>query len=160
MDPRLPEIQGELVNTIRETEECMRRLPRAPSNDLMNEVLQALNDFSRELFHRVKGTPDKDGLLQTIRPHQQAFRRAILRTAPNFVLWDKKKMGKKFEANFLQEEAEDESEEDDTVDEDAVDEEYQAPPAKKKWIEENIHIDEVLERANKYAYFILLKGYF
>ena len=160
MDPRLPEIQDELVNTIWEMEECMRKLPRAPSNDPMNEVLQVLNDFSQELFCHVKGTPDKDGLLQTIWPYQQAFRRAILRIAPNFIPWDKKKRGKKFKANFLQEEAEDESEEDDAVDEDAVDEEYQAPPAKKQQIEENIHIDEVLEWANKYAYFILLKGYF
>ena len=133
----------------------MRKLPRAPSNDPMNEVLQALNDFSRELSCCVEGTPGKDGLLQTIRPHQQAFRRAILCTAPNFVPWNKKKGRKElFKAKFLQEEAEDESES-----EDAVDERCQ-PPAKRQRIEESIHIDEVLERANKYAYFILLKSYF
>jgi len=108
---RLPEIQDELVNTIRETEEKISKLPRAPSNDPLGEVLQALNVFSRELSRRLEGTPDEHGLLQTIRPHQQAFRRAIRNTAPNFAPWEKKKAGKKTpKASFLQDEEEEEDE--------------------------------------------------
>ncbi|KAF8419805.1 P-loop containing nucleoside triphosphate hydrolase protein [Boletus edulis BED1] len=140
---RLPEIQDELVNTIRETEAEISKLPRAPSNDPVSEVMQALSAFSRELSRRVEGTPDENGLLQTIRPHQQAFRRAIRSTAPNFVPWEEKKAGKKLpKAEFLQDE-EGEAEEA----EEAEEEENQTRPAKKIRIEQHIHIDEVLERA-------------
>ncbi|KAG6382183.1 hypothetical protein JVT61DRAFT_833 [Boletus reticuloceps] len=132
---RLPEIQDELVNTIRETEADISKLPRAPSNDPVSEVLQALNAFSRELFRRVEGTPDANGLLQTIRPHQQAFRRAIRSTAPVFVPWEKKKIFFKTKKGKV-EDAEDVEEVDN-----------QTRPAKKIRIEQHIHIDEVLERA-------------
>ncbi|KAG8220546.1 P-loop containing nucleoside triphosphate hydrolase protein [Butyriboletus roseoflavus] len=86
---RLPKIQEELANAIQETNTKLRSLPKAPSTDPIGEVLHALGNFVKDLDHHVVGTPEEDGLLQTIRPHQGAFKLAIRRTAPNFVPWEK-----------------------------------------------------------------------
>ncbi|KAF8839963.1 hypothetical protein BDN67DRAFT_952527 [Paxillus ammoniavirescens] len=91
---RLPEIQKELMNSLQETEAELRALPRAPSSDPVGEVLHVLNSFTRDLSHRLEGTPEKNGLLQTIRPHQQAFKRAIRQTAPNFIPWAETERGR------------------------------------------------------------------
>jgi hypothetical protein len=167
---RLPEIQDELVNTIRETEAKISELPRAPSIDPVSEVLQALNVFSRELSRRLEGTPDKDGLLQTIRPHQQGFRRAIRGTAPKFVPLEMKKAGKKIpKAKFLQDEEGEEEEEEEEVNDSSdggpaglgskrkldvflVTGDHQTHPAKKTMrVDQKIYIDEVMKRAQRYA---------
>ena len=162
------------MNTIRETEEKISKLPRAPSSDPVSEVLQALNVFSRELSRRLEGTPDEHGLLQTIRPHQRAFRRAIRGTAPNFAPWEKKKAGKKLpKAKFLQDEEGEEGEEHgDEKDDDSSDGaseadgwgpntkvsvfsftgDHQTHPAKKTIrVDQNIYIDEVMSRAQRCA---------
>jgi hypothetical protein len=67
----------------------MRKLPKAPSSDPVSEVLSVVGQFSSQLSRRLEGTPDVDGILQTIRPHQQAFKRAIRATAPRFIPWGK-----------------------------------------------------------------------
>ena len=160
------------MNTIRETEDKISKLPRAPSNDPVGEVLQALNVFSRELSRRLEGTPDEHGLLQTIRPHQRAFKRAIRSTAPNFAPWEKKKAGKKIpKVNFLQDEEgeegdEDEDEKDDVSPDGKADVwgsnkkvgvspatgDHQIHPAKKTTrVDQIIYIDEVMRRAQRYA---------
>ncbi|KIK36073.1 hypothetical protein CY34DRAFT_544266 [Suillus luteus UH-Slu-Lm8-n1] len=84
---RLPEIHKELSNILRKTQEEMRKLPKAPSNDPVSEVWNVVGRFSSQLSRRLEGTPDADGILQNIRPHQQAFKRAIRATAPHFVPW-------------------------------------------------------------------------
>ncbi|KAG2158748.1 P-loop containing nucleoside triphosphate hydrolase protein [Suillus bovinus] len=86
---RLPDIHKELYNILRKTQDEMRQLPKAPSTDPVGEVWNIIGQFSKQLFQRLEGTPDKDGILQTIRPHQQAFKRAVRSTAPQFVPWGK-----------------------------------------------------------------------
>ncbi|KAF8553727.1 hypothetical protein OG21DRAFT_1441498 [Imleria badia] len=126
---RLPQIQAELMNAIQDTESKLRALPKAPSNDPVGEVLHALRNFMRDLEHRVEGSPEEDGLLQTIRPHQQAFKISIRKTAPQFVPWERTKTKDLPEAAFLANE-----------DGDVAAEEF--PSGRKE-----IYIDEVLERA-------------
>lgn len=86
---RLPEIHKELYNILRKTQDEMRKLPKAPSTDPVGEVWNVVGQFSSQLSRRLEGTPDKDGILQTIRPHQQAFKRAVRATAPHFIPWGK-----------------------------------------------------------------------
>ncbi|KAF8551404.1 hypothetical protein OG21DRAFT_1478160 [Imleria badia] len=128
---RLPKIQEELMNAIQETETKLRALPRAPSNDPVGEVLHALRNFVRDLDRRVEGTPEKDGLLQTIRPHQEIFKISIRRTAPHFVPWENTTRKELPEAAFLT------HEDGDNV---VVWEEFH-------FNRNEIHIDEVLHRA-------------
>ena len=92
------------MNEMHQTGEKLRALPKAPSADPVGEVLQLLGDFVRDLGYRVEGTPEEDGLLQTIRPHQEAFRVAIRRTAPNFVPWKKTADKELPKAGFLDDE--------------------------------------------------------
>ncbi|KIJ13508.1 hypothetical protein PAXINDRAFT_100617 [Paxillus involutus ATCC 200175] len=130
---RLPEIQKELMNTLQETEAELRALPRAPSGDPVGEVLHVLSSFSRDLSRRLEGTSDADGFLQTIRPCQEAFKRAIRRTAPNFIPWEKTQKSRELpEPRFLANEEGDDEESDDEGEG-----EY----------EHKIYIDEVFKRA-------------
>lgn len=86
---RLPDIHKELYNILRKTQDEMRKLPKAPSTDPVGEVWNVVGQFSSQLSRRLEGTPDKDGILQSIRPHQQAFKRAVRATAPRFIPWGK-----------------------------------------------------------------------
>ncbi|KAH7908274.1 P-loop containing nucleoside triphosphate hydrolase protein [Hygrophoropsis aurantiaca] len=86
---RLPSARGEISTVLRDTEEEMRNLPKAPSNDPVGEVLQRLSAFTRIVSQNLEGTSDENGLLQTIRPFQRDFQRAIRSTAPNFQPWKK-----------------------------------------------------------------------
>lgn len=86
---RLPDIHKELYNILRKTRDEMRKLPKAPSTDPVGEVWSIVGQFSKQLFQRLEGTPDQDGILQTIRPHQEEFKRAVRGTAPRFIPWAK-----------------------------------------------------------------------
>lgn len=97
------------------TEERLRALPKEPSNDPVGEVLRVLGDFQKEVAERLEGTPDETGLLQTIRPHTEKFKREIHGTAPNFVPWERKEaLGKLPPASFLSSEEKVASTEDDS----------------------------------------------
>lgn len=120
------------MSAIEDTDQKLRALPTAPSTDPIGEVLQLLRNFVRDLDHRVEGTPEEDGLLQTIRPHQEAFRVAIRGTAPNFVPWDNTAKKELSKAPFLA----DEDGDDDTSEE-------------KSRTNQKIYIDEVLKRAQE-----------
>ncbi|KAH0828920.1 P-loop containing nucleoside triphosphate hydrolase protein [Lanmaoa asiatica] len=130
---RLPRIQEELMNAIQETDGKLRALPRAPSNDPVGEVLHTLRNFARDLERRVEGTPEENGLLQTIRPHQHAFKRAIRGTEPKFVPCVKT-TNKEFPmpAFLANEEGDDNASEANGFDTD-----------------QKIHVDEVLKRAQE-----------
>ncbi|KAI9456485.1 P-loop containing nucleoside triphosphate hydrolase protein [Boletus coccyginus] len=128
---RLPKIQEELMNAIQETDVKLRALPKAPSSDPIGEVLQVLGGFSRDLARRVEGTPEEDGLLQTIRPHQGTFKFAIRRTAPQFVPWGKTSWKELPEAAFL-------------ANEDGDDDAEESSANGNK-----VYVDEVLKRAQK-----------
>ena len=86
---RLPEIQEELYKVLQQTESDFAKLPQPPSNNPLGDILQALDNFKKEVAERVEGTPEADGLLQTIRPHTIDFKSKIRETAPNFVPWER-----------------------------------------------------------------------
>ena len=69
---------------LQNTEDALCQLPEPPTKDPLARILRLLNDFIRELDAWVEGTPNPDGLLQSIRPHELTFKRAIRSTAPNF----------------------------------------------------------------------------
>ncbi|KAF7304101.1 hypothetical protein MIND_00641600 [Mycena indigotica] len=85
---RLPKIQGELERAIQQTYASLRELPRAPSSDPVAEVAAMLSSFVQDLNNMVLGVDMGDdstpGLIQSIRPAQEKFRKAIQGTAPNF----------------------------------------------------------------------------
>ncbi|KAF9258360.1 hypothetical protein L218DRAFT_964522 [Marasmius fiardii PR-910] len=86
---RLPEIRRELESAIQETKDALRQLPKAPSSDPLNEISTMLYDFKADIHHFVEGVPTRDGLHQTIRPFQEHFRKAIQRTRPHFVPYER-----------------------------------------------------------------------
>ena len=120
------------MDVIQDTGKKLRALPRAPSTDPVGEVLQLLGDFVRDLDRRVEGTPEEDGLLQTIRPFQEAFKTVVRRTAPNFAPWDKGTKKQLPAAKFL------------------VDEEGHGVSLMEAFRTDSvIYIDEVLKRAQE-----------
>lgn len=72
------------------TKAALGKLPKEPSRDPYSEIASLLYDFVADLSKRVEGVPDKDGILQTIRPAHDAFRRAVRGTAPEFVPFEKR----------------------------------------------------------------------
>jgi hypothetical protein len=86
----LPQIQEELQALLRETENLIGKLPKAPSNDALSEVLSLLQLFVRDLEKHLEGTPDHDGLVQSIRPAREKFKKAVRFTAPDFRPYEKK----------------------------------------------------------------------
>lgn len=81
---RLPSIQEELQDLLSATDENLNKLPKPPSTDALSEVLHLLSTFSKGLAHFLEGTPDPEGLLQSIRPACDAFRQAVRATEPDF----------------------------------------------------------------------------
>ena len=55
-----------------------------PSDDAQGEIIMLVSNFSRELASYVEGTPDPDGIHQTIRPLNDKFITEIRRTAQKF----------------------------------------------------------------------------
>ena len=105
----------------------------------------------------MEGVPNHDGLLQTIRPLHEKFRKAIRKTAPNFrpfesSLKETRHLGR---ASFLANE-----ENEDNVDEasDNEDEDRVGSSVKKTNKPQvlaksrKIYIDEVMEKAQQYVF--------
>ncbi|KAH8110473.1 P-loop containing nucleoside triphosphate hydrolase protein [Phellopilus nigrolimitatus] len=80
---RLPELQDELQELLQRTEQSLAELPVSPSSDSLAEMVQLIGHFSADVFRFIEGTPEKDGLLQSIRLKQVEFRHAILSLAPD-----------------------------------------------------------------------------
>jgi hypothetical protein len=102
----LPEIQEELERSILATRLTLQALPNEPSKDPQNEISNLIHGFVTDLARHVEGVPDKDGLLQTIRPAHEKFRSEIRGTAPEFLPFERqfaeeKRIGK---ATFLRDE--------------------------------------------------------
>jgi len=108
---RLPEIQEELYKVLQQTESDFAKLPQPPSNNPLGDILRALDNFKKEVSERVEGTPEADGLLQTIRPHTTNFKSKIRETAPNFVPWERNEAHKRAlpQASFFSDQEEDEN---------------------------------------------------
>jgi hypothetical protein len=85
----LPEIQEELERSILSTWLTLQTLPNEPSKDPQNEISNLLHGFVTDLTRHVEGVPDKDGLLQTIRPAHKKFRSEIRGTAPEFLPFER-----------------------------------------------------------------------
>lgn len=81
---RLPELQDELQRLIQETESALQQLPAPPSPNAVAELLLLISNFVQDVTRRLEGTPEADGLLQSIRPAHQKFMQAVRATAPNF----------------------------------------------------------------------------
>ncbi|KAI6160830.1 P-loop containing nucleoside triphosphate hydrolase protein [Pisolithus thermaeus] len=140
---RLPEIQDELQMIIIQARSDLEELPPAPSNNPVGEIHRVLNGFVRELSELLEGTPDENGLVQTIRLHFEAFKREVYSTAPNFLPWEQKDSHRCLHlppARFLSNE-----ENVDTEDEDDDDELGLTPPVALRG--HAIYIDEVMQRA-------------
>jgi hypothetical protein len=98
-----------------------------------------LHGFVSDLTKRVEGVPDEDGLIQSIRPAQERFRRAIRVTAPEFKPFEKRYADSKKlnRADFLVNE---DGHEEIGSDDEAVELSSTREP---------IYIDEVMERAHQ-----------
>ncbi|EMD32890.1 hypothetical protein CERSUDRAFT_160914 [Gelatoporia subvermispora B] len=79
----LPGLMKQVKRELKEVEAKIQQLPPAPGDDALAQVLLLLNNFSRDLSHHMDGTP-YDGLVQSLRPAQDEFRRTIRGTAPDF----------------------------------------------------------------------------
>ena len=114
----MPEIQDELERSIIATRKLLGQLPRAPSSDPRSEISTLFHAFTSDLLQHVEGVPDDSlfgagiGLIQTIRPAQERFRRAIRATAPDFRPFERDTGGKKHlpRPDFLKSEEGDEGE--------------------------------------------------
>lgn len=130
---RLPEIQDELQALLDQTAADFQALPKPPSTDPVAEVLHMISTFTRDLHRHLEGTPDEGGLLQSIRPAQETFKRAIRATAPNFLPYERKDSHSRtlpFPEFLASEEEEEEDDEEECI-----------PVASA------MHIDQVMERA-------------
>ncbi|KAI6044500.1 P-loop containing nucleoside triphosphate hydrolase protein [Pisolithus marmoratus] len=142
---RLPEIQDELQAVMQQVHSDLRELPPEPSNNPVGEIHRVLNGFTKELSELLTGTPDDDGLVQTIRSHSVTFKREIYSTAPQFLPWERKdshRHSKLPPATFLSNEenpdAEDESDDDGFG---------LAPPVRLR--DDAIFIDDVMQRVQR-----------
>ena len=84
MTRRLPSIQETIERLLTEVDKKLAELPKPPSTDPLSEVLSLISDFSQSLGKYLEGTPNADGLIQSIRPSSDAFRKAIQETEPDF----------------------------------------------------------------------------
>lgn len=80
----MPELADELQNLLKETEAQINKLPAAPTDDAQGEIILLISNFARELATYVEGTPDDDGIHQTIRPLNKLFLTEIRATAQKF----------------------------------------------------------------------------
>ena len=141
----LPEIQEELEKSLHATRLNLQSLPNEPSKDPHNEISNLIHGFVTDLAKHIEGVPDKDGLLQTIRPAQEKFRSEIRGTSPQFLPFEKRFAGEKRirKAKFLKDE---DGEEDDDDGNESDDGESNSSWRRKAAF---ICIDEVLERAHQ-----------
>lgn len=125
----------------------MAKLPQEPSQQPINEVATLLHVFVADLAKHIAGVPNEDGLIQSIRPAQERFRREIHFTAPRFRPYEKKYAGtrKMPRVDFLDHEGAEVSEEEDGDVQIA-----NAGHKRKKPVAGDIYVDEVFERAQKY----------
>ncbi|KAF8911682.1 P-loop containing nucleoside triphosphate hydrolase protein [Gymnopilus junonius] len=159
---RLPQIQDELERSIIATRTLLDQLPRAPSSDSRSEISTLLHHFTSDLLSHVQGVPDDAestfgsgiGLIQAIRPAQERFKKAIRDTAPKFKPFKQNDAGKKHlsRPGFLRSEEGDEEESvtsESETDDDAPFSGGQTMRKRKEPGDDNIYVDEVLDRAHR-----------
>ncbi|KAJ3812204.1 P-loop containing nucleoside triphosphate hydrolase protein [Lentinula aff. lateritia] len=97
---RLPEIREELQQLMHQTRKDLAQLPKEPSQDPMSDISAMIYSFGSRLSRVLEGTPEAEALLQCIRPAQNAFKREIRKTAPNFRPYEKKYASQRNMAHF------------------------------------------------------------
>jgi GTP-binding protein EngB required for normal cell division len=144
---RLPQIQEELQKLLRKTEEGFAELPVPPSDDAFGQVMQLLSGFMRNVSSHIEGVPKEDGLLQTIRPVHETFRKAILATAPMFRPYERKYSSRDppRRPQFLSTE---EYEEEDEMGDEEI-EPGAASRQNRSVARVSVYVDEVLDRAQR-----------
>ena len=172
----MPEIQDELERSILTTRKLLGQLPRAPSSDPRSEISTLLHAFTSDLLRHVEGVPDDEhslfgagiGLIQAIRPAQERFRCSIRDTAPNFKPFERGTGGKKQlpRPDFLKSEEGDEGEASDDEEDGSSVTEMEGSTnygsldlvgrKRKKPTSEVIYIDDVLDRAHRSVYSMIL----
>ena len=166
---RLPQIQDELERSIIATRALLDQLPRPPTSDPRSELSTLLHQFANDLLSHVQGVPagtDSSfglvGLIQSIRPAQERFKRTIRDTAPKFKPF-KRSHGANRQLSypdFLRSEENEEEESGISVQEEPESKDKnlftfdfssldQSKKKRKKSRDENIYIDEVLDRAHQ-----------
>ncbi len=133
------------------TNDKLAKLPKEPSKNPQLEISELLSAFVDEVKLQTTGVPKADGIMQLIRPVQDAFRREIRATAPEFRPFSRKQahVHSLPRPTFLRnEDGDDEGESSDdasVASDDFSGEEVVA-------IEPNaIYVDEVLSRARQYV---------
>jgi hypothetical protein len=81
---RLPEIRVELQKLYRDTARNIQLLPRPPSKNPCQDILNLISNFTRDLSKHLEGIPDEDGLIQAVKLQQRCFQMAIRATPPDF----------------------------------------------------------------------------
>jgi hypothetical protein len=152
---RLPHIHEELETNIQNIRAELQKLPKPPSTNSLSDISTLIHNFGVNLSRHLEGTPDANGLLQSIRPATKQFRWEIRSTAPEFRPYEKRYAKKRSlpKVGFLgceEEEGDDDDDDDDECnenEEDALDGGY--TPSEDKGLGDRIYIDEVLRRAQK-----------
>ena len=90
---RLPDIRRDIDKQLDETDAELTKLPRPSSSDPVLEIIYKVSTFFEELKTWLDGTPDADGLVQTLRPTCEVFRKAIRATEPEFRPTDRRGSG-------------------------------------------------------------------
>ncbi|PPQ80108.1 LOW QUALITY PROTEIN: hypothetical protein CVT25_001476 [Psilocybe cyanescens] len=155
---RMPQIQDEPERSIIATRDLLGKLPPAPSSNPRSEISTLLHKFTNDLIRHVEGIPDDQsafstavGLIRSIHPAQERFRKEIRKTSPNFRPFKRIDAGNKHfpRAVFLRAEEGDVEKSDDSDSED--DEVFgdQIGRERKSRANEIIYIDDVLDRAQR-----------
>jgi hypothetical protein len=77
-------LEEELEKLLDRTTHDLSRLPSPPSSDPVAEILRLIGSFARSIEYLVEGTPDDNGLIQSLREPRRSFKKAIRQTAPDF----------------------------------------------------------------------------
>lgn len=90
---RLPELQGEVDRLLEQAEHDISRLPIPPTSEPMEEMFRLIDLFVGSLQCLVDGTPEKHGLIQTLRKPRERFKGDIRQTVPDFRPFERPKNG-------------------------------------------------------------------
>ncbi|KAK0460501.1 P-loop containing nucleoside triphosphate hydrolase protein [Desarmillaria tabescens] len=90
---RLPDIQLELERAVEGTLDQLAKLPKEPSKNPLHEISALLSAFTMDVSKHVEGIPDEEGILQSIGPAQERFKRDIRGTAPQFRPFERNRVG-------------------------------------------------------------------
>lgn len=134
---------------MRKTDESLLGLPKPPSEDGLTEILNVIGEFSRDVAKHAEGIPNKDGLLQAVRPAHEKFRVTIRRTAPDFRSSTRDQgKGPLLSPTFLDDE--DCSE---PIEHESISDDGPTLTGESVFVNEPIFVDEVMQRAQEYAFF-------